>query len=349
MNSDLIISATASVTPFGVGQPWRNIDLDASALEATPIANCYGPSVCSAKVPSYDARQLLGVRSVSQFDRLTLHISVAIEYLLQNLGLANDSERARQVKDERVSLVLGSSGPIQSILDIDLQTIEEPRYVQPSLVPNVVFNVPASYAAIGRSIRGSCITLTDGASSSLKALALAQAQIECGRIDLALCGGAEEATPAYALYVQAQCARFDKPVPALFEGAAMFALESASQAKRFQRRALAKVHGCAQAFASDDPMAALAQSLARLRAQWPSLMREVSHVYADAAIEFERVGLRGFSLHDLSAQLGHLGAMPACLAVQDITSSSAILAGELVLIVQAEADGSAAAALMQKY
>ena len=350
MSPEIVITATAALSPYGIGTAALAAGLQGQALPAaTPVQGCHGRPVMARQVPDYDGRALLGVRSISQFDRLTLHVGVAVDEVLRGLGFADAKARAAQVPDDAIGIVLGSSGPLQSIMAFDLQTIADPRYVQPSLVPNVVFNVPASYAAIRHTMRGSAITLTDGPSSSLKAMALALAQLESGRLSLVLCGAAEEATPAYALYAQALAAQRGAPQPVLWEGAALFALETAAHAARHGRVPRAALVGCAQAFAPRDPQAALAQALHRLQATHPAAMREVSRVWADSAALAARAGLGALKVHELGRLQAELGTLPGALAVLDLVTDPAVGRGELALVVQAEADGCGAAALLRRF
>jgi 3-oxoacyl-[acyl-carrier-protein] synthase II len=349
MSSPLVITAASALTSYGVGAEAYARGFEAGPTQFAPMAGSYTQDVFCARVPAYDAKQLLGVRSVSNFDRLTLHVCVALDALHKQLGFGDTQQRRAHLADDRISLVLGSSGPLQSIVDLDLQTIQEPGYVQPSIVPNLVFNVPASYAAIRHGIRGSCITLTDGDTSSLKALAMAATQLESGRIDLALVGGAEEATPAYALYCAALAAAGGQPCPPLTEGAAMFALERAEDAAAAGRVSIGKLFGCAQVFAPDDPTAGLAACLDKLRRRFGGLIDEISVVYAAKEIDVKRVGLDRCRNVNLAERLGHFGAMSASVAMLDALVRSHIGAGELILIVQADRAGACAAGLLQKH
>jgi 3-oxoacyl-[acyl-carrier-protein] synthase II len=228
--------------------------------------------------------------------------------------------------------------------------VHDPRYVQPSRVPNLVLNVPASHAAIRHGIRGSCITLTDGPTSGLKALSLALGQLASGRMDLALCGTAEEATPAAALAVEAEARRARCAPATLLEGAAMLALEPRAQARLRQRRMLAEVHGCVHRFAPGAPGQALASCLERLRLTQSSRLREISRLYLDGpvdgadwpALQPRRIA-QAFEGPALAA-----GTLGAGMALVEFAASDAIGSGELGLLLHADPQGNAAAALLQR-
>lgn len=348
MNNELVITAAAAVTPFGLGVDAFANGMVSLALNFEPLAGAYAPGSAVATVPAYDARSLLATRSISNFDRLTLHVCVAVDQLKQQLGMADLEQRREALADERISFVLGSSGPLQSILGFDLQTIEEPRYVQASIYPNVVFNVPASYAAIRHGIRGSCITLTDGEASSLQAFGIAAAQLEAGRIDLALVGGAEEATPAYALYQAAQAAKGGDLCPPLSEGSVVFALERAERARAAGREPIATLHGCAQVFSPRDASAGLAACIAKLERRLGPLRDRVGVVCSEGRIDLEALGLGHCRPLGLGERLGHVGAMYGAYATLNALVRDDIPGGELILVLQADADGACAAALLQK-
>jgi 3-oxoacyl-[acyl-carrier-protein] synthase II len=349
MHPQLVITAASALTSYGLGPEAYAQGVEAGPAQFSPMIGSYAQEILCARVPAYDARQLLGVRSISNFDRLTLHVCVAVDALHKRLGFGDTQQRRALLADDRVSLVLGSSGPLQSIVDLDLQTIQEPSYVQPSIVPNLVFNVPASYAAIRHGIRGSCITLTDGDTSSLKALAMAATQLESGRIDLALVGGAEEATPAYALYRSALAAADGQACPPFSEGAAMFSLERAEHAAAAGRTSMAGLFGCAQVFAPDDPHAGLAACVDKLRRRFGGLLDALTLVYAAKDIDLQRVGLDPCRRISLADRLGHFGAMSGSVALLDALVGPSAAAGELILIVQADRAGACAAGLLQKH
>lgn len=342
------ITATSSLTPYGIGAQAYLHGSQLGKPSTQDIAGSYTVRPQMAVVPDYDAQKLLAVRSVSNFDRLTLHVCVAVDQLHQQLGFNDLALRREKLADDRMGIVLGCAGPLQSIVDFDLQTIEEPSYVQPSKVPNLVFNVPASYAAIRHGIRGSCITLTDGDSSSLKAFAVAAGQLEFGRIDLAMVGGAEEATPAYAMFRQAMDkSELERELP-IAEGAALFALETAQHAKAAGRQSLAGLYGCVQLFSPQDRQAGLNACVEKLRRQHPSAMREIEVVYCDSECDLTQLQLLTSAPVRLNDRLGRAGAMYGSLALLDALTSPTVAEGTHLLILQADEAGTCVAGLFQK-
>lgn len=349
MRTELLITGSSALTPYGLGvDAWMQGFRSAPPTFA-PMDNAYQGNPELARVPDYDARKLLATRSISNFDRLTLHVCVAAAQLHEQMGMANPAQRQAALPDERISFVLGTSGPLQSVMDFDLQAIEEPRYVQPSIYPNVVFNVPASYAAIRHAIRGSCITLTDGETSSLQAFAVAAAQLESGRIDFALVGGAEEATPAYALYQQARAAASGSATRRLAEGAALLTLEREAHAQRNGREGYAGVFGCTHVFAPGDAHDGLAACLHKLRRRFGSQLDEVGVVCAEPTIDLARLGLGHARQTGLEARVGNTGALYGALATLNVLADDTVANGETILVMQGASDASCAAMLLQKH
>lgn len=346
MPTPFVITASSSLTPYGLG---TNAYAQAAPAERQALVGNYAHQVEVAMVPDYNAQQLLAVRSVSNFDRLTLHVCVAVDQLHKQLGYADLTTRREALADDRMCIVLGSAGPLQSIVDFDLQTIEEPSYVQPSRVPNVVFNVPASYAAIRHGIRGSCITLTDGDSSSLKAFAIAAGQLEFGRIDLAMVGGAEEATPAYAMYRQAMDQYHGANDLPISEGASLFALETSAHASKAGREGIAGLYGCAQVFSPNAPQQGLQACIEKLRRQHPLAVDAITAVYCDTTLDLSELGLVKATQHQLHQKLGRTGAMYGSLALLDALTLGDIAPGAVILVLQADDAGSCVAALFKKH
>ncbi|MGP1693653.1 MAG: beta-ketoacyl synthase N-terminal-like domain-containing protein, partial [Giesbergeria sp.] len=278
----------------------------------------------------------------------TVHLSVTTDFLHQALHFADTEARRAHVADEAVSLIVGSTGPLQSIFEFDLQTIDEPQYVQPGVFPNTVFNVPASYAAIRRSIKGSCLTLTNGETSSLDALALAARQIADGRTQLALVGGAEELTPAYALFMQSlQRTRGDMAAP-LAEGVALFALESAAAAKARGQPILAELQAVTGLYCPDRA-AGVQECLRRLRSQvGDKALLEIDRVYKNRAVDPEHLGLHCSSIIDVASQLGDLGSVHGGFALLAALTDPTLPPGAQILIVNASHEGACAACLVRK-
>lgn len=352
MNPSPVIVALGAATPFGLGVPAFQAALRQSRpATVQPLEKPFASGASVARIPEYKPREALGIRSVSQLDRLTRHTGVAMRELLGTLEHGTGAQRQRQLADERISLVLGSSGSIQSVMDFDLSALDDPRYVQPSLMPNMVLNVPASYAAIHHSIRGSCITLTDGPVSAMKALGMAASQLRSGRIDLAICGAAEEATPAAALALEATLRQGNSSaapqLPVLVEGAVFFALEAEEQARRQQHQPLARLHGCHHRFSAGQPQAALTSCLNRL-ADHPASGR-IRLIYQEAPSGLALPAVPSRRIADCLGQGSFaLGSLQTGFSLLDWIACSEAQPGDCALLIQTDTRGNAAIALIEK-
>lgn len=347
MEARLAVTSVAVLSPYGHGVSDFVRGVRAGPAEFSVLQDSYGLGPRVAKVPAYDARQLLATRAISHFDRLTQHVCIAADQLHASLGFSDLAQRRALLADERIAMVIGTSGPLQSVLDFDLQTIREPMYVQPSVYPNVVFNVPASYAAIRRSIRGSCITLTNGDTSALDAFGVAAKQLGSGRYDLVLMGGTEEATAAYALYQAARAATRQQECPPLCEGVVLFALERAEQAERRGQLSLAGLLGFANVFCPD-PARGLRECLRRLRQSCGTRLNDIGLLCAETRIDAAALGIQARKRIDLFGTLGHTGAMYGATALLAALASDAAEPQEMLLILQNGADGACSAALLQR-
>lgn len=348
MQVNLVITSAASITPYGLDVSSFAKGIAEGPVTFSPLEGCYIGSINVAKVPEYNARKLLATRIISNFDRLTLHVCVAVEQLYQSIGLTDSQLRTEALADHRVSFVCGTSGPLQSIVNIDLQTIEAPNYLQPSFIPNLVFNSPASYATIRHGIRGSCITITDGDTSSLQAFAVAAAQLLTDRVDFALVGGAEEATPAYALYRAAMADSSGKSLPPLSEGATIFSIEREEHAVQGGRSSLAKLIGCAHVFSPKDTMRGLVACMDKLREQVGTRLDNINVVCAEENIDLSRLGLEHARRLVLTTHMGETGAMYGTLAVLKVLTKADVAVGSNILLMQISREGACVAILLQK-
>lgn len=347
-----VITAISALTPFGT-----TANACSQALERgtwPPVRDIDPPlgSCCPAAfVAEHDARELLGTRNINQLDRLTRHVGIGMRSLLTTLGMEQAETRRRHLPDDRISIVLGTTGSFQSSLDYEREAIRDACYVQPSLMPNIVLNVPASHAAIRHGIRGSCITLTDGPCSAMKALAMSLTKLKCHQIDLALCGGAEEATSATALVCEALRTRHGldaSSLPVLFEGAVLVALESWTSAKKSGRLPLLGIHACLHRFAAGQPEQALSSCLDSLDTHPDFERATTAHICGPVLpILPEHLTVQHLdgTWPGRAVETGTLGSM---LSLLDLALSDRHQTGEVALVIQTDLAGNAAVALVEK-
>lgn len=352
MSDTLAITAAAALTPYGLNtedfmQNFSRTPVAFKKEEGLGACSKNALSVFAASIPEYDTKKILNTRSIRNLDRMTQHLCVALEMLHSKMGFSEMEERRSQVKDERVSLVVGTSGPLQSLLDYDIQTIRDPQFVQPGLFPSIVFNAPASYAAIRRQIKGSCMTLTNGDTTVVEAFGIGAKQIWSGRIDLAIIGGVEEATPAYAAYVKAMTIRQNIPWPAIAEGAYLFSMESTERARANGRPVIATLLGAASVYCPDMAYG-LKECLKRLIGSTRRDLSTVQWVCADEPVDLESLGLADRGVISLEKRLGYLGAMYASAGVMALLGTPQVEEGDLALVICANREGSCACLLLEK-
>lgn len=348
MQAPHVVSAISALTPFGTSVEACVQALDSgSPLELRELSAFGRPSL-AAFVADHDVRALLGTRSISQLDRLSRHVGISIRMLLASLDMADPETRRPRLPDERIGIVTGTTGALQSLVDYEREAIRDPRYVQPSLMPNMVLNVPASYAAIRHAIRGTCITLTDGPTSALKALAMGLTQLRCDHVDLMLCGGAEEATPAVALVHEAGYRqRQEAAAPALVEGAIFLALERRDRAEAAGRQPLLAIDACLHHFVAERPDLALRHCLDRLGHQTD--LTRVHAVHAQGPATPALAGTSVTSMNDrLSTTALHTGSLGTMLSLLDCACSSHLAPGTPVLVTESDVEGNAAAVLVHR-
>ncbi|MEV0260323.1 beta-ketoacyl synthase N-terminal-like domain-containing protein [Streptomyces sp. NPDC050617] len=233
----LVISGWSAASPYGLGREAFGAGLRSGRTALAPLDRRAwpGPYDTAGLIPDFDVRAVLGKKGTRAMDRVTGIAVVTLGMLLERYepGLGEDPER--------VGLVLGSSGSVQSIMDFtrDALTGEKPYHVDPALFPNTVLNRPAGQSAIRYGLKGPNTTLSGGAPTGLLALNYASRLLRRGHAALLLCGAVEEYSPQRARLAWA-ASREATPEP-LGEGGALFVLERAAGARAAGRPVLARV------------------------------------------------------------------------------------------------------------
>lgn len=352
MNKEVVITGTGVLSPFGMGVEAFTEGYRAGRSpmgQAGELSAHYYPPRLAAAVPDYDAKQYLNAKGIRGLDKLTVHVSVALDFLHDELGFGDLDVRRQHYADERVAITLGTTGPIQSILDFDLETVRDPQFVQPGLFPNTVFPLPASYAAIRRSIKASCVTLTNGETSSLDAFSFGARQIADGRVDFAIVGGAEELTPAQALAVGAIHRERGGGCPVMGEGAALFGLESAQAAGRRGAQPLASLLAVHTVFCPD-LAAGAAECWSRIKRLAPANdVASIAHVFLNREIDLASFGLDAARVVHPAHMFGYLGALNGAMGVLSALVDPAIPSGAPVLVVNLSEEGNCTMLLLKKW
>ncbi len=170
------------------------------------------------------------------------------------LAAVRDSGAAdRPVPPERVGTLLGSGFGCMATTEEYLRGLftEGMATVSPFLFAESLASSPLGHAAIQLDARGPSLALACGDASACVAISEAWRQIRRGRIDRAVCGTFELASPSLIQVVARLAAREAGPA-SIGDGVAAFVLEEEQQARAAGAPVLARIVG---AGAAGDPRA----------------------------------------------------------------------------------------------
>jgi 3-oxoacyl-[acyl-carrier-protein] synthase II len=348
MSRNISITGLGVVTPYGIGtEEFANGCKNSSGYPMSDLGSVsseWGAGKLGAVIPGYDLKQYLGRKGLRTLDRITLNLSTAIELIHADLGFDELENRRKWYADEEVSIVLGTTGPIQSIADFDQETVMNPKFVQPGLFPNTVFNAPASYAAIRKSIKASCVTVTNGDPSSLDAIRIGANQLDSERARLAFVAGATEMTPWHI----AMCAAAGVDNFPLSEGAMVLSLETADDAGRRGAPVLGTVAAMTSLF-SPEPTPAVKEAMRRLKAEAAADYQSITDIYTnreDLLSEITELG--GCKVHNLTNRFGYMGPLFGITALTAALLEETVLPGDQFMILDVGREGNLAAGIFSK-
>lgn len=297
MNS-LAVTGIGLVSPLGIGRSdfAKTMFAAARPAAAPERAETFDGSkyrrVRVAEVPGFDATRYLGDKGLRSLDRLTKLLLVATRLALQDARLKSDGQWA-DGSPETVGMVLSNAyGSLEAITELDrVATLEAARYINPSRFPLTVSNSAAGYASIWEDLRAINVSVSDGNCGALDAVACASMFLDQGHARSLIVGGAEAMSEALAL-------AFDRLGPlvgsaCIGEGAALFALESAPNAKQRGANVLATIAGYGTCFVPPKASGTL------VGVSTEAIERAISAALADA----------GVSPHDVDAVVSGLAGL----------------------------------------
>ncbi|MFD5886515.1 beta-ketoacyl synthase N-terminal-like domain-containing protein [Streptomyces sp. NPDC060334] len=333
---ELVFSAWAAVSPFGVGADAFGEGLRQGRTAVAPLEERAdtqdSPYEQGALVPDFTAAGALGKKGTRSMDRVT---ALAVGTMGQLLEAAGDGLLDRP---ERVGLVLGTgSGSVQSIMDFtrDSLTGERPYLVDPARFPNTVMNRAAGQSAIWYGVKGPNTTIAGGWLTGLLVLGYAARLFRAGHCDRVLCGSAEEYSTQRA-WLEWHAAGEERTP--LGEGGAAWLLEPAEEARAQGRTPLARLLGT-RFRAYQDPADAGAALTACVRAAL-----EEAGVGAEEVTFVAPLGTHGEEEAVLAALPG--AAAPKWLRCRPLVGdTSAAATAFQVAAVLAEAAGGTASGL----
>ena len=197
----------------------------------------------AAEVAELDYKELLPGIDVKAADRTTLFSLLATKLAIEDAQL-----RLEEIDRSRVAVVIGTAQSSFAACAKFYQEFFEGGawQVSPITFANTPINVPTARVAMYFGLQGPNTTISNGQTSSLKALSYACDLIQLGQADIVLAGGAESLSMEKHLAYQTtralagqkkspseKCSPFDASRNGLVlgEGAAMFVLQSSERAK----------------------------------------------------------------------------------------------------------------------
>jgi 3-oxoacyl-[acyl-carrier-protein] synthase II len=372
-----VISAWTAVSPLGP----RAADFSGGLRSGRGAGKPLDPEEWSVPfreaclVPDFHIREILGRKNTRSMDRVTGLAVTAIRHLLNGerdgerewkgdrKGDGDGAERLPGV-GEHTGLALGTStGSAQSIMDFTRDSLvsAKPFFVDPARFPNTVMNCAAGQSAIWHGLKGPNTTIAGGRAAGLLTLRYALRLQRAGRARTVLCGAVEEFTSARA-WLEWHTRADDDTTAVLGEGAAVWLLETADEAREHGRGGLAEVAGVEFGFAAD-PAAArtvLADAVRRLLDRTGTAPGEV-RALADSQAPGAEGGAERAALADVlgghqplrvatADAIGDTCAASAAFqiaAVLALAESGEIAPGSPALVTTVDRDGVVGAALLR--
>src|SRR3954452_12757761 len=149
------------------------------------------PVQIAGEVPDFDELAWIEKRERKHVSRvLPLALAAATE-ALKTAGL--DSESMPLAERQRFGVILGSGGGSQEFTEEQYRLFFHQQYKSMSLfcVPTGVMGTLSSELSVRFGLRGASHVITTGCTSSTDALGYATRQIQAGRADIILSGGAD--------------------------------------------------------------------------------------------------------------------------------------------------------------
>ncbi|MEJ2642876.1 MAG: beta-ketoacyl synthase N-terminal-like domain-containing protein [Desulfosarcinaceae bacterium] len=267
MSDAAVITGVGVVSPLGLGKTAFGDALFSGCSAIAPIEafdTRTRRAHLGAEIPAVDYKAFLSLKGIRRMDRLSKLAATAARLATEDAGVDLSAGRA-----DRHGIIMGTSFGATDIAVRFASVIftESARLANPRLVPNTVMNAPAGHIAIEFDLRGVNTTVNHREISAEMAVACAAAQIQAGKADLLLAGGADILTDFFfevlgqyrTLSPQDEGPEGARPFDARRNGcvageaAGMLCLESRSHAEARGATIYGKVAGWGQASAPAPP------------------------------------------------------------------------------------------------
>jgi 3-oxoacyl-[acyl-carrier-protein] synthase II len=194
MNRRVVITGMGAVSPNGVG----NAAFSRSILEGRSGVNRISrfdpaeiPVQIAGEVHDFDELAWIEKKERRHVSRvLPLALAAATE-ALQTSGI--DTASLPMPEKQRFGVILGSGGGSQEFTEEQYRLFFHQQYAKMSLfcVPTGVMGTLSSELSVRFGLRGTSNVITTGCTSSTDAFGYSVRQIQSGRLDLVLSGGAD--------------------------------------------------------------------------------------------------------------------------------------------------------------
>jgi 3-oxoacyl-[acyl-carrier-protein] synthase II len=194
MKKRVIITGMGTVSPNGIGNSQFSDAILAGKSGVGRISRFDASEIqvqIAGEVRGFDELAWVDKRDRKHVSRvLPLALAAATE-ALQTAGIEPDGLSLADKR--RIGVILGSGGGSQEFTEEQYRLFFQQKYKQMSLfcVPTGVMGTLSSELSVRFGLRGPSHVITTGCTSSTDALGYAMRQIQSGRIDMALVGGAD--------------------------------------------------------------------------------------------------------------------------------------------------------------
>ena len=194
MKKRVIITGMGTVSPNGIGNSQFSDAILAGKSGVGRISRFDASEIqvqIAGEVRGFDELAWVDKRDRKHVSRvLPLALAAATE-ALHTAGIEPD--RLSLADKRRIGVILGSGGGSQEFTEEQYRLFFQQKYKQMSLfcVPTGVMGTLSSELSVRFGLRGPSHVITTGCTSSTDALGYAMRQIQSGRIDVALVGGAD--------------------------------------------------------------------------------------------------------------------------------------------------------------
>ena len=194
MKKRVIITGMGTVSPNGIGNSQFSDAILSGKSGVGRISRFDASEIqvqIAGEVRGFDELAWVDKRDHKHVSRvLPLALAAATE-ALHTAGIEPD--RLSLADKRRIGVILGSGGGSQEFTEEQYRLFFQQKYKQMSLfcVPTGVMGTLSSELSVRFGLRGPSHVITTGCTSSTDALGYAMRQIQSGRIDMALVGGAD--------------------------------------------------------------------------------------------------------------------------------------------------------------